>query len=1070
MDLQQYIHHVGQAIIQQNGQEASNLLSLKGRHLTSDSNQLLGDLKSTFKPPHNNHSKAKFLGSLQGRLDSFVGGSFGNLQYSEVIAGHLGVVICVFLMGSVEDAYIFQSNAVTKFLQSLMSSNSNNNGNQQQSNWAIDILKVMCFDLRVVATQSEEKNSKSNNQSEGLARDEEASTSSSSTRKNQLEDAARLLNKCFTTTATDRSHAPNSKIWGALYVINQLFKIYFKLNNLRLCRNLIRAVGNPSFPPLERFPMGQRVTYSFYLGRLHMFNGEYQQADEQLSFALQHCHRDSRANKYLICLYLVPAKLLRGSLPSRKLMQKYRLREFEGIVAAIRSGDLKLFNASMEKHQNFFIGHGIYLILEKLRIITFRTFFKRIYHIKGTNKLPLRDFLTGLRVMGMGGSGNDDDSGIDKEELECILANMIFQSYIKGYISHEHGFLVREPAKRVPGDNLDYELLRGVLEREQVEKIQGWFSKLKGRTDRKSMEERTRVERFLRHLTVEKAKSDFYNGDYAKFRRNQRAVKVNNQQQQNQPKKISKLTSQASDFYSLTDPDASWASLYENDYVRYEDFKPERAPKQQPIKFPKVRLDQHGTEYNDDFEPPTIENEYVRKHFCSKRNFHVPYTNPMILLDAYDGPVRRERDKHQQEFRSSLDKVYNQQQLNMMKKMMRKPPTPGSKNETNNNNKGKHQRRKPSSSSSSSSLSKMKSTKPTKLYQEEKRQKDDKEEEGGGVHNGSAGFTPKFRSRITEEEIKAAEQRAKQWREKLELAHSHMQKTDLQSSYHVTYDATNQKLWKHVVDQLAPIVTDRHLFCKENTNPPQCVKCPTEENHRDTCLLSEPLPPRPPLPNPARSSTANLISCTKEDFGGEKDAQESLRTLADELNPPRGRFSHNYDRFRIAKGALPSGSVASAELIPAVKDTSSSSSAVPNTGLAPESDPSTYAVSYGPKISVLDPKHPNYFNGRNQFVLSDLDTHRKNCRKKIPHNGTDLPCKYMKYPAVNNFFMHKQQEEQLQEPPLQFSNTQSQDQSLPQLEELLAPDKKSIPVLRDILVRSDPMDQKLLQDILAKSP
>ena len=31
-------------------------------------------------------------------------------------------------------------------------------------------------------------------------------------------------------------------------VINNLFKIYFQLNNLRLCQNLIRAVEGPGFP------------------------------------------------------------------------------------------------------------------------------------------------------------------------------------------------------------------------------------------------------------------------------------------------------------------------------------------------------------------------------------------------------------------------------------------------------------------------------------------------------------------------------------------------------------------------------------------------------------------------------------------------------------------------------------------------------------------------------------------------------------------------------------------------------------------------------------------------------
>ena len=47
---------------------------------------------------------------------------------------------------------------------------------------------------------------------------------------------------------TDRTELKESKKWGTLNVINNLFKIYFELNNLRLCQNLIRAVEGPGFP------------------------------------------------------------------------------------------------------------------------------------------------------------------------------------------------------------------------------------------------------------------------------------------------------------------------------------------------------------------------------------------------------------------------------------------------------------------------------------------------------------------------------------------------------------------------------------------------------------------------------------------------------------------------------------------------------------------------------------------------------------------------------------------------------------------------------------------------------
>eukprot|EP00126_Sphaerothecum_destruens_P004191 Sdes_comp18044_c0_seq2m7388 len=142
-----------------------------------------------------------------------------------------------------------------------------------------------------------------------------------------------------------------------------------------------------------------------------MFNAEYESADEHLSYALQHCHQSATRNKYLTLLYLIPVKLLRGQLPSEKLIEKYRLYPFKEIVKAVKNGNLKLFSYALNTHQKFFVSHGIYLILEKLKTIAYRSFIKRIYHIKDSNKLPLRDFLVGFRLMGV---------DVDTDEIECI--------------------------------------------------------------------------------------------------------------------------------------------------------------------------------------------------------------------------------------------------------------------------------------------------------------------------------------------------------------------------------------------------------------------------------------------------------------------------------------------------------------------------------------------------------------------------------------------------------------------------------------------------------------------------
>ena len=57
-----------------------------------------------------------------------------------------------------------------------------------------------------------------------------------------------------------------------LEIINTLFKVYFQLNTLRLCKTLINAVNSKQFLEFDLFPASQRVTYRYYTGRLNIFD------------------------------------------------------------------------------------------------------------------------------------------------------------------------------------------------------------------------------------------------------------------------------------------------------------------------------------------------------------------------------------------------------------------------------------------------------------------------------------------------------------------------------------------------------------------------------------------------------------------------------------------------------------------------------------------------------------------------------------------------------------------------------------------------------------------------------
>jgi hypothetical protein len=269
----------------------------------------------------------------------------------------------------------------------------------------------------------------------------------------KLNEAVTVLQKSF-KLVNDRAKIEVSKKWGALHVINNLFKMYFQLNNLRLCQNLIKAVERPGFvgnPDAlqgesvagRTFPVAQLVTYHYFVGRLSLLNSQFTQAERQLTFAFERCLASALTNKRLILRYLVPVRLVLGVFPSPQLLRKHRLFYFENLCRAVDRGDLRLFERELDAHQQRFIRHGSYLLVERAKTIAYRNFFLRVHSLQSveTNKLDIGMFKRCLDATGV---------RMDVDEIECILANLIYKGYIKGYVSHQNSKLVLSKVNPFP--------------------------------------------------------------------------------------------------------------------------------------------------------------------------------------------------------------------------------------------------------------------------------------------------------------------------------------------------------------------------------------------------------------------------------------------------------------------------------------------------------------------------------------------------------------------------------------------------------------------------------------------
>ena len=267
----------------------------------------------------------------------------------------------------------------------------------------------------------------------------------------RLESAVTLLQDSFSKTLNDRKEfdpmAPlsqnGSKKAGVLYIVNHLFSMYFRLNTLRLCKNLLRPVESRNLHLSGN--KGDMVTYRYYVGRLNMFEDQYELAEENLEYAFVHCHARAIANKKRILNYLIPVKLVRGRLPSQKLMEKYGMMEFIPLVMSLRMGNLRTFNDTLYMFQDQFIRRGTYLLLEKCKTICYRNLFKRIFTIMRKHQMPLDYVAKSFKWLGI---------SIDLDEVECILANLIFRGCVRGYISHSKRILVLSKKDPFPTKNI----------------------------------------------------------------------------------------------------------------------------------------------------------------------------------------------------------------------------------------------------------------------------------------------------------------------------------------------------------------------------------------------------------------------------------------------------------------------------------------------------------------------------------------------------------------------------------------------------------------------------------------
>eukprot|EP00762_Andalucia_godoyi_P005225 ANDGO_04052.mRNA.1 Enhanced ethylene response protein 5 len=250
------------------------------------------------------------------------------------------------------------------------------------------------------------------------------------------------IRTCIRYMNQDRSEGPSSKSEGLLHASIELLRVQFKLRYLGLAKTTVQMFLQEGARKISSFPLEEQVVFSYYKGRLDAFECNLSDASEALMFAFERIPSYSlHRSRSLVLRFLLPLQIARGWLPAAHRKDIVVPEQYRAVVEAIRTSSPRLFQGAIDQHINSYMDDGMYVIIERLRLILYRNCFKKIYlgvrkFHPACNKLPLAVFRIGYNAL-MATEGK-----LSNEEVESVMGLLISHQLVKGYISHAKQFVV----------------------------------------------------------------------------------------------------------------------------------------------------------------------------------------------------------------------------------------------------------------------------------------------------------------------------------------------------------------------------------------------------------------------------------------------------------------------------------------------------------------------------------------------------------------------------------------------------------------------------------------------------
>ncbi|EPE31446.1 hypothetical protein GLAREA_12749 [Glarea lozoyensis ATCC 20868] len=347
--------------------------------------------------------------------------------------------------------------------------------------------------------------------------------------KTLVEGTAESIQRAFTVCLTERSSnrngigrdgQPEGKKIGIYSLANMVLKLLFQCRKTKLANQIFMNITQNS-PPLALYPASQRVTYLYYLGRFLFDNNHFFRAQLCLQSAYDQCHARCINQRRNILIYLFSANMILGRFPSRTFMSRPEaaglLEKFVPISKAIRRGDMVAFKHALgpeSGNQEWFFRRGVFLpLLSRCEVLVWRSLARRVFLLtyqfptdpqsRKAPTLDVTDVLAAAKycqktlegwtrqsnnlVPPPGGPkklraqegvifGNKMPNAV---EIEAVLASLLQQGFLHGFISHnQEKFAILGAKQRGPlkaGFPEVWEVLKARAEREgRNSEVPGW--------------------------------------------------------------------------------------------------------------------------------------------------------------------------------------------------------------------------------------------------------------------------------------------------------------------------------------------------------------------------------------------------------------------------------------------------------------------------------------------------------------------------------------------------------------------------------------------------------------------